>query len=53
MTIKEIILNQIKVVKAGIKSANGKAPNSTTPDSKTQGNTEVTTEIFLDSYLNK
>jgi hypothetical protein len=53
--IKESILDHVNVVRAGIKSANGKTPNSTTPDAKTQDDNEpeVTSESFLDAYLNK
>jgi TATA-box binding protein (TBP) (component of TFIID and TFIIIB) len=53
MMVKENILDQTKVVKAGIKSANGKG--AATTDTKTQDDNEpeVTTESFLDAYLNK
>ena len=51
--MKENILDYVNIVRAGIKSANGKA--ATTTDTKTQDadEPEVTSESFLDAYLNK
>jgi hypothetical protein len=52
--MKENILDYVNIVRAGIKSANGK-DTATTADPKTQDDNEpeVTSESFLDAYLNK